>query len=380
VSTADAEVVVVGGGPAGCATAITLVHAGVDVVLLAGARRPDASHYRPGEGAPPGTDVTVRQVFGSDADAFDATAHLRSYATRSVWGSSELATVDHMFNPFGPGWLLDRAAFDARLLHAVADAGVRVLHDAAVVHSAFDARWELALGAACGATTHVTARFVCDASGRRTVVARTHGARLVHQDRLTAITCTVPDEADCDPVITIQAAADGWWYTAPLPGRRRVVAFFTDPDLVDLTRLRDARELAALGPATEQSAFAADRVIGAPMIFPAGSRHLAAPVGKQWLAVGDAAATFDPLSSQGILTALLMGREAGRAAIDMCRGDTTDGDAARAQYLECFRRVVDQYDREHAEYYGAERRWPTSSFWARRHGRHGDHLQRAVTS
>ena len=30
---------------------------------------------------------------------------------------------------------------------------------------------------------------------------------------------------------TITATADGWWYTAPLPGGRRMLAFLTDADL-----------------------------------------------------------------------------------------------------------------------------------------------------
>ena len=194
-------------------------------------------------------DTTVRQVFGN-ADAFDDTAHLRTYMTQSAWGQDELATMDHMFNPFGPGWLLDRHAFDARLLDAVRQAGVRVLADVAVVNYSFDSHWDLLVGPG-PSVQHVTARYVCDASGRRAAVARTLGTRVVHDDRLTAIACTFVSAEDRAPTITIESAPFGWWYTAPIPGGRRVVTLFTDADLVNVTRLLEPGTLAARAEETE---------------------------------------------------------------------------------------------------------------------------------
>jgi flavin-dependent dehydrogenase len=362
----DADVVVVGGGPAGCATAITSKHAGLDVVLVAGLPRP-AGSYRAGEGGPPGLDRTLGQVFGPDSAAFDPGAHLRSYATRSAWGSPSLETVDHMFNPFGPGWLLDRDAFDAQLLDASARAGVRVLRDARVVASRHDARWHLDVVRA-GWSAALTAPFVCDASGRAAAVVRAHGARTTRGDRLIAIASLFTEGGpDPEPAITIEAAPDGWWYTAPLPRGRRVVLRFADPDLVDvraarrpsdfLTRVHGTDHIAATLASTRSEPF------GAPSVFAAGSTHLVPAAGPDWLTVGDAAAAFDPLSSQGIVTALLMGREAGRAAADARRGARD----ATAQYAATLARVLDAYRCEHAAYYRAERRWDTHPFWQRRH-------------
>jgi flavin-dependent dehydrogenase len=46
---------------------------------------------------------------------------------------------------------------------------------------------------------------------------------------------------------------------------------------------------------------------------PAETRVAARFAGADWMAVGDAAASFDPLSSQGIATAVMMGARAGAA-------------------------------------------------------------------
>ena len=89
--------------------------------------------------------------------------------------------------------------------------------------------------------------------------------------------------------------------------------------------------------------------------MPAGTAHLDPPVGPGWLAAGDAAASFDPLSSQGILTAVLMGREAARHIDEP------------AAYAARYGEIVAAYERERRAMYGREQRWPAAPFWARRH-------------
>ena len=122
-----------------------------------------------GEGAPPGLDRAVDDVFG--AGTFVPADHLRSLGNRAAWGSDDLSCTDLMFNPFGTGWHLDRAAFDARLLAAAAAAGVTVRTG----RRGADA---------------IAAPVVIDASGRRADHARRHGARRIADDRLIAVLTT----------------------------------------------------------------------------------------------------------------------------------------------------------------------------------------------
>jgi len=189
-------------------------------------------------------------------------------------------------------------------------------------------------------------------------------------DRLTAVVAVVRE--DCAsapaPAIVVEAVADGWWYTAPIPGARRVVVRFGDTDL----GVRGARDAARFVDALGRTRHVGPLVDGdawsiPPTLHAAGSTRLTTPAGPGWLAVGDAAAAFDPLSAQGILTALLMGREAGRTVAAIIGGAREP--EALASYVATYGEVVAQYRHELAAAYTAETRWADQPFWARRRAR-----------
>jgi hypothetical protein len=67
-------------------------------------------------------------------------------------------------------------------------------------------------------------------------VARRQGARRRADDRLIAF-CTsfrpaASEPPDRDSRTLIESSVDGWWYTALIPSGRRIVAYFSDADLV----------------------------------------------------------------------------------------------------------------------------------------------------
>jgi hypothetical protein len=97
---------------------------------------------------------------------------------------------------------------------------------------------------------------------------------------------------------------------------------------------------------------------------PANSSRLTDVTGEAWLATGDAAVAYDPLSSQGILCALLTGLRAATAI----REWLTDGSGAMQRYADYIEQVYAEYRHNQAAYYAMERRWPSSTFWRRRHG------------
>ena len=115
-----ADVVVVGGGPAGCATGLALARAGYSVEVVE--RHPEA--YRcVGEVLPPAIrqPLTVLGLW----DEFLASSALPSYGVRSVWGGHTAAHRSFLFDPQGPGWHVDRAEFDAMLRRSAVAAGRR---------------------------------------------------------------------------------------------------------------------------------------------------------------------------------------------------------------------------------------------------------------
>jgi len=99
-----------------------------------------------------------------------------------------------------------------------------------------------------------------------------------------------------------------------------------------------------------------------PRIIAADTSRLDTITGAGWIAAGDAAASFDPLSSQGILTAIHSGMGAARALAGNLAGD----ESAISEYAARLDAIYSAYLRNQQAYYAQERRWPARSFWRSR--------------
>lgn len=116
------DVVVVGAGPAGSATALRLTHHGIGRVLLANAGGFDG--FRIGESIPPDTGLLLDEL--GLLPGFLAQCHERCLGSCSSWGDDALGYNDFVTNPYGNGWHLDRSRFDAFLAHQAAERGARL--------------------------------------------------------------------------------------------------------------------------------------------------------------------------------------------------------------------------------------------------------------
>lgn len=354
---------VAGGGPAGAAAALTLARGGCRVLL---ADASPAAAFRVGEALPPAARPLLRDL--GVLDRFLADGHLPSYGNLSLWGSDRPQEHDHIFDPNGHGWHLDRARFDVLLRGAARDAGAEVLEGVAIGGMEREnGAWRIRLRTGAAAR-EVRAAWLVDATGRRSAIARRQGAARKHDDRLVAFYARFRStvDGDSDARTMVESAPDGWWYTALLPSGERVAAWLTDADLADRTALRSPEGFTArLRESPHLSALFARfgyELHGRPQGTGAGSARLDRFAGDGWLAVGDAALSFDPLSSQGLLTALYTGLRGGQALARALDGDD-DGIAEYARRLE---QVYGTYLRNRLTYYATEQRWGGPAFWRRR--------------
>ncbi len=353
------DVAIVGGGPGGSATALSLRarFPSLSVVLI------EASGYdvvRVGETLPPPARSMLEQL--GVWEAFLAQHHKEVHGTTAVWGSAATLDNDFFFMPANQGWHLDRAAFDAMLASQAESLGATLLLDTRVRDAKRAANeWRLTLSNG----SNVGAKFIVDATGGTAALARRCGARFIEADCLIGIAGFF-DCCQVDPRTMVEAFEDGWWYTAGLPDGRGFIGCMTDADLARRMRLHHAKEwLRKLDAMPHVGAMARrSNLCNSIVIRSASSRRLEPAAGVYWLAVGDSASRFDPLSSQGIAKALRSGIFASYAIGDLLTRDDDSGlDRYRRYVFEEFR----SYAEVRAKYYREEQRWPQSEFWQRRH-------------
>lgn len=374
------DVVVAGGGPAGCAAALALVQAGRSVLLAdSGTGPPKAGEALVSVGRLLLADLGIEEpVLGS--------GHLPCHGNLSAWGSAELHAVDSIDDPYGHGWHLDRPLFDRRLRDAARAGGTEVAEHTGVRCPSRqpDGTWRLALrDRAGGRERTVRCRWVVDATGRGAAIAVRSGARRRTGDRLTAFHLTLEPapQATTDGRSLVESDQDGWWYTALLPSRHRLVAYFTDSDLPAAAARGAERfhdRLLATRHISRRARPHGLTVLQPPRRAPAHSAHLDRVHGDGWTAAGDAAAAFDPLSSQGILTALYTGLSAGQAVHARLHGDR----AALPDYAAKVATARAAYQHGHQAVHAQETRWTDHPFWARRqrHTRPNPHPTKGETS
>ncbi len=395
----DWDAIIVGAGPAGSALASRL-RPGRRVVLLERAalrdraspldpaQRPDAVAFRrdePAAGTPgigessvnaagprigeslPGAARILLQRCGA-FERFIAARHSERGATVSQWERDTPVWFDHLRDPNGPGWHLDRARFDADLRATAVDTGAELVDDSGALRvTRDDGRWNVA----CEVTGDIyRAPVLVDATGRNAAIARQLGiARRVEDELICLYAYLSPDANDEDHCTRICADSNGWWYSVRVPSGRRVLAFHLDADDAELRVLKALPAL--LDKARRHAVLAdvlpavADETVHAR---PAGSavldREALARAAPGFFAIGDAGLSFDPIASQGIFHALASAESAANA---IGRSDGNgDPASARDAFLAEMAAVHTHYRQRLRDTYAAPARYRPDPFWLRR--------------
>lgn len=352
------DVAVVGAGAAGLAAAVELARLGRRVLVL---DADSAARRKPGEVLTPNAVPSLAALDLLDALHDDSRMAMPLLSIRRSWGSGAVERDDLLMHPGGRGWSVDRSRFEALLANRAAAAGA-VMDWGTRVNGLDGAagRWGLAMQAAgC-----VEARFLVDASGRPAALARRLGARRHRSGRLLAVHafCRCAEFAGVAAHLTVTAAPNGWWYAVEAPESSFACAYLFVPR-VAASFAGDPRgwlleALADAGPSSTRVEQTARH--GKVRLADATASLLDEPAGEGWIAVGDAAASFDPLASQGLTNALASGIAGARAAHRALCGDgvalTAYAAAIRATWRHSHARL--------RPIYAAVQRWPESGFWS----------------
>lgn len=350
----NTRVLIVGGGPAGCAAALQLVRHGYTPTII---ERSSFKTPRAGEALLPAAEGLLRAL--GVWERFEAEHFEASPGIVSAWGSAELTHSSFLFQPFSSGWNLDRVRFDHMLLKVCRDRGCRVVETNGPMRMSRTGKtWDVTV-----ATRTFRTDWLVDATGRAASVATRLGPVRIVKNRLMALIgyAEPPDETGYGSQLLVESVHNGWWYSAGLPDGRFVVAFLTDADIIS-RHVEDRRVL--WNCAMRESQHTIERVrfpdaCGRLRLVNANTSRLDHVAGDGWIAIGDAAIALDPLSGNGIIRAL----QTGIAAADVI---VAGGDPSSLElYCQVVANIASDDVVRSRENYRKETRW-NHPFWQRR--------------
>jgi flavin-dependent dehydrogenase len=319
----EGGICVLGGGPAGSVIARSLAELGHDVLLVdrtVGENVPRAESLAPSI-APILDSLRLRGVV-------DASVFCREKQALVQWGSGDVSVKS-----FGvsPSLLVERALLDDRLRHAASRAGVRMIAPAkarAVRHPS-GGEWLIPVATSDGAVV-IKSRFLVDARGKRHRMCIEDGA-----PPTVALSAPWTLGGPAFAETRIEAGSDEWFWGSPLPDDSYAATIFLDASRVAGLRAESRtefyRDVISRSKLLEE--LMRGKMIGPVCVRDATPRLSKDPIGNDFIRVGEACVAIDPLSSQGIQTALLSAVQAS-AAVHTILTAGCDSVAARVFYRE----------------------------------------------
>jgi flavin-dependent dehydrogenase len=343
----DFDVVVIGGGPGGSATAGLLAKRGHRVLVLEKEKFP---RYHIGESLITGSMPTLEEL--GLRERLDKMGFMRKYGGTLRWGKNQ-GTWDFRFSEasnYEYTFQVRRAEFDAVVLGRARELGASVIEEATVKEPIFDGERIVGVTYTQKGSPEVRTakcKLLVDATGQSHMLAR-HFDLVEYHDDLRNIAvwtyfqgCKKYEGTHAGDTVT-ENRPSGWFWYIPLHDKTVSVGYVTPIDefkksgktLEELyeSELADSVEVKALTDgAFRVSAF---RTIK-DWSYTCKSFH-----GPGWALVGDAAAFIDPLLSTGVGLAL-RGSKGLAEAIDFILEHPETEDDTLARYERNYREFLD---------------------------------------
>jgi flavin-dependent dehydrogenase len=281
----------------------------------------------------------------------------------SAWGSDDLELSSSHFRRLTDSIALNRYELDQWYVDQALKVGVIVHLDSC----AFQVRriendWCVKIQN-CGSRENIQGRFIVEATGRFARSLCQPTVRRLYTDQLVCVSTTVLSSVSGELEAFVEAGEIGWWYVLK-DEERLFLAFFTDSDQIparayrrawfekEFSRTRHVRQLVTTIASCNELCVRDARTSIRSTLWR-----------ENWLAVGDASWTLDPLSGTGYERAVQSGLAAGLAISESfhTRSDTPLRDFA-IQQVNGFRSSIEMQRRV----YFNENRFD-SHFWKRRH-------------
>jgi len=353
----DTDVIIAGKGIAGLVMSLLLKRKNISHVLLD--RSPARKQFALGETLPPSALPLLQSL--DLLDLFESNSLHRTHGYQSAWGSSVIADHNFFFHtPFQHGLKIDKQSLEQDLEHLTSENILRFekmtaihLAEQGVTVELQNDRESIVLRGKC----------LVEATGRNRAVLKLLGIGNAEYDELTAYSCHLPrrEHSKIKHSVFVESFEHGWGIVSRLSNEVQVMSLFSrrrvgiNKELKDyscwpiiLFRTAHLRDFLS-----EASGI---RVAGGD----AGTSRATQLAGKCWLATGDAAIAFDPLSSHGITNAVYTANRAVKAIVL----HLSDADEKHfREYAESLSAIFTTYLGTRYDLYQRELRWPQAAFW-----------------
>ena len=355
-----ADVVVIGGGPAGSTASTLIADHGYRVELFERERFP---RFHIGESLIPETYWVLRRL--GMLEKMQKSRFTRKYSVQ-FFNSTGKASTPFYFEDNKPGecsetWQVVRSEFDRMMLENAREHGVHVHEGVRVLDVIFEGGRAVGVRVRTedGMEREVRSKVVVDASGQNGLIMNRLGLRVWDPMLRMGAVWTYWEGArrgsgrDEGATLVLQTTdKNGWFWYIPLHDDMVSVGVVAPFDYLFRGRNDYAKtyeEELERCPAARERVSAARRATGhfATKDYSYRSRQLA---GDGWVLIGDAFGFLDPLYSSGVLLALKSGELAADAIVDgLGRNDTSA--AQLGNWEKLFHRGVDRMRRLVCEYY-----------------------------
>jgi flavin-dependent dehydrogenase len=347
------DVCVLGGGPAGCITALRLAAMGRRVCLIERSAFP-RSHA--GESLTIGI-WPILEILGLRALIEQSGALIGNKAVvRWAETNTEILTSGQL----APWLLVDRGKFDALLLQAAGSRGVQLFQPGHVRSASHgDRGWHVEV-VANDTPYLLKASHLVDATGRTGFL---RGAR----ERLSPSTIAIWGQLrglPHSPATLVEAIPDGWCWGAPVPGGTFSTMIFMDADRLRLVRRESLERLFRSQLAgTELFAAMSEWPLAGPLTARDATSYFSTePIGTSFTRVGETNYALDPLSSTGVEKAMQCGNVAA-IAINTLIDEPDRAELCLGFYRQRQKETVSAHSAWAADFYKSVKRFADFAFW-----------------